>query len=91
MGLTILHTLFSSAPNAIFQEQGREVCCSGELSNFTHLTNMLTILTKRTWEHMLCLGDWREQTQMQGLGTFSLAPIIAQAVELTALLSEVHF
>lgn len=52
---------------------------------------MLTILTKRTWEHLLCLGGWREQTQVQGVGTFSLVAIIAQAVELVVLLSEVHF
>lgn len=40
---------------------------------------------------LLCLGCWREQTQMQGFGTFSLAAIIAQAVELAVLLSEAHF
>lgn len=91
LGLTILHTLFSTAPNAIFQEQGRwQVRCSGQLSNFTHLSNMLTILTKRKWEHLPCLGCWGNRPRCR-VWWFSLAAITAQAVELAVVLSEARF
>lgn len=42
-------------------------------------------------QSQLCIFNTENVDRLQGLGTFSLAAIIAQAVELAVLLSEVHF